>query len=106
MPMGKMIRDEQNASFTKMTNDSVYRLLDSLSVQHASLRFIRRVGSTHKLQQSPIFVVRNCMYNCCHEIGIKPSMYTYILYEWCVFNWYPDVTLMWSIVTTYMYIKK
>ena len=56
--------------------------------------FIRRVGYTYKLQQSPILVVRNCMYNCCHEIGIKPSMYTYILYEWCVFNWYPDVTLM------------
>ena len=32
-------------------------------------------------------------------------MYTYILYEWCVFNWYPDVTLMWSIVTTHMYIN-
>ena len=28
MPMGKMIRDEQNARFTEMTNDSVHRLLD------------------------------------------------------------------------------
>ena len=42
--------------------------------------FIRRVGSTYILQQSP--------FGRHIEIGIKLSMYTYIVCEWCVFNWH------------------